>query len=309
MPFRRTSIDSNQRTGFYSPKRSRVVGSRVVGYDSDALVYINAVEAADGQALEGSVKDAYNTFVVGCKSDGIWNAIKASCIMAGARTLSGALTPLVGVAPSGFNLASGTYSRVTGLKGDGAAMYLDSNRNNNVDPQNSKHLSVWVSAQVNPTGSFNYVYLGTQWDLTGSSFIGRSGAGARALYASINSLTATASGVSTTLPGFYGANRSSSSTVNFRIPYGQFNAGVTSQTPRNETISIFRGGLGAVYAPQTLSFYSIGESLDLALLDSRVDRLVNDIAFSINTGLSPTAYNINTLKYVNRGYAAGGSLS
>jgi hypothetical protein len=28
MPFRRTSIDSNQRTGFYSPKRSRVVGSR-----------------------------------------------------------------------------------------------------------------------------------------------------------------------------------------------------------------------------------------------------------------------------------------
>jgi hypothetical protein len=31
MPFRRTSIDSNQRTGFYSPKQSRVVGSRSVG--------------------------------------------------------------------------------------------------------------------------------------------------------------------------------------------------------------------------------------------------------------------------------------
>lgn len=30
MPFRRTSIDSNQRTGFYSPKLSRVVGSRQV---------------------------------------------------------------------------------------------------------------------------------------------------------------------------------------------------------------------------------------------------------------------------------------
>jgi hypothetical protein len=35
MPFSRTSIDSNQRTGFYSPKRSRVVGSRVVGATSD----------------------------------------------------------------------------------------------------------------------------------------------------------------------------------------------------------------------------------------------------------------------------------
>ena len=33
MPFRRTSIDSNQRTGFYSPKRSRVVGSRIVARD------------------------------------------------------------------------------------------------------------------------------------------------------------------------------------------------------------------------------------------------------------------------------------
>jgi hypothetical protein len=33
MPFRRTSIDSNQRTGFYSPKRSRVVGSQRL--DSD----------------------------------------------------------------------------------------------------------------------------------------------------------------------------------------------------------------------------------------------------------------------------------
>lgn len=31
MPFRRTSIDSNQSTGFYSPKRSRVVGSRTIG--------------------------------------------------------------------------------------------------------------------------------------------------------------------------------------------------------------------------------------------------------------------------------------
>jgi hypothetical protein len=36
MPFRRTSIDSNQRTGFYSPKLSRVVGSRrVVATDPD----------------------------------------------------------------------------------------------------------------------------------------------------------------------------------------------------------------------------------------------------------------------------------
>jgi hypothetical protein len=45
-----------------------------VTYDADAAVYIAAVEAADGQALETAVKDAINAFVVGCKTDGTWNA-------------------------------------------------------------------------------------------------------------------------------------------------------------------------------------------------------------------------------------------
>ena len=78
-----------------------------VAYDTDAAAYITAVETADGQALETAVADAINAFVVGCKADGIWDAIKASCIMAGARTLNGALVPLVGLGkplPSGLQL-------------------------------------------------------------------------------------------------------------------------------------------------------------------------------------------------------------
>lgn len=40
MPFRRTSIDSNQRTGFYSPKLSRVVGSRFsLSFSISAISY------------------------------------------------------------------------------------------------------------------------------------------------------------------------------------------------------------------------------------------------------------------------------
>ena len=79
----------------------------VAAYDPDAQSYITAVEAADGQALEVGVRDAINAFVVGCKSDGIWAAIKAACIMAGARTLAGALVPLVGTAPTNNNLWRG----------------------------------------------------------------------------------------------------------------------------------------------------------------------------------------------------------
>ena len=113
-------------------------------YD-DTTSYIAAVEAADGQALEDSIKTAYTDFIVGCKADGIWNAIKASCILAGARTLNGALVPLVGTAPTNFNFVSGDYIRKTGLRGNGTTKYLNSNRSNNSDPQNNTHLSVNVT--------------------------------------------------------------------------------------------------------------------------------------------------------------------
>jgi hypothetical protein len=104
MPIRRTSNKSSYDSGFYNPEVYSDVGSRrIFEFDSNALTYINAVEAADGQALELNVKLVINDFVVGCKADGIWDAIKASCILAGARTLPGALVPLVGSAPTDFN--------------------------------------------------------------------------------------------------------------------------------------------------------------------------------------------------------------
>jgi hypothetical protein len=55
--------------------------SNVFTYDEDAGNYIQAVETADGQALEPATRKAINSFVIGCKQDGIWTAIKASCIL------------------------------------------------------------------------------------------------------------------------------------------------------------------------------------------------------------------------------------
>jgi hypothetical protein len=63
--------------------------SSVFTYDEDAGNYIQAVETADAQALEPATRKAINNFVIGCKQDGIWTAIKAGCILAGARTLPG----------------------------------------------------------------------------------------------------------------------------------------------------------------------------------------------------------------------------
>ena len=46
-------------------------------YDTDASNYIDAVEVADTLALETATRYAINNFVIGCKQDGIWPAIKA----------------------------------------------------------------------------------------------------------------------------------------------------------------------------------------------------------------------------------------
>jgi hypothetical protein len=281
MPIRQTSNRSSYDSGFYNPEVYSNVGSRVVGYDFDALVYINAVEAADGQALEGSVKDAYNTFVVGCKSDGIWNAIKASCIMAGARTLSGALVPLVGVAPSGFNLASGTYSRVNGLKGDGAAMYLNSNRLSSADPQDNRHIAVFVTTGDTLASVGTYIAGGA----SGYAGILRS--------PSVNALVSYVSNDSQNLiipsqgntVGFKGVVRSSATTISGRSGgVVAFSGGIPSRADTSSrTISVFAQTYTSVnlYSNSRMTYYSIGEYLDLNKLDARVSGLMVAISGAI----------------------------
>jgi hypothetical protein len=107
----------------------RLANTYTLPDDADAVAYIAAVEAADGQALETATRMAINSFVKGCKADGIWPAIKASCILAGARTLAGALVPLVGTGPTNVGpFVSGDYDRKTGLGNpSNTTKYLNSN--------------------------------------------------------------------------------------------------------------------------------------------------------------------------------------
>jgi hypothetical protein len=176
--------------------------------DADATAYLAAVQAADGQVLEPAVRLAVNSFVKGCKNDGIWNAIKASCILAGARTRLGALTPLAGTAPTSFNFADGDYNRKTGLVGDGSTKYLDSNRNNNADPQNSKHLAVWIS--THHTRNQLRADIGMGGPNNGSSQLATS---TTARLYRINFTSDPGVSDVSTATGFWGASRASSSSI------------------------------------------------------------------------------------------------
>jgi len=253
--------------------------------DSDAAAYITAVETADGQALEEKVKIAIDNFVLGCKADGIWSAIKASCILAGARTLSGALVPLAGTAPTNEGpFDSGDYNRKTGL-GDASntSKYLNTNRNNNADPQNSKSLCVYVSS----TGGDTFPLIASDvYNTPGFSIIAR--LGTNSLGCGINSQSAFGVFGAQFATGFSGASRSSSSSIDYRLNTSNLqlitgSVNSTSAAPHNSNINLLTTTINGIryYASSRISFYSIGEALDLAALDTRVSNLITAIGAAI----------------------------
>ena len=236
--------------------------------DVDARQYIINVEEQDGQSLESGVRTAISDFVVGCKTDGIWDAIKASCILAGARTLDGALVPLVGGAPTNFNFVSGDYDRETGLVGDGSTKYLGSSRNNTEDPQDNTHHAVYASI-VDSGSTGRYIEAG------GFRYIeSRSGE----LTTRVNDTTSAVTSSSNNA-GFIGVSRSSLASYILRASGSDSTKVVTSnQYPTNE-VTVF--GSGSNKSSSRIAFYSIGEPLDLAALDTRVSNLITAIGAAI----------------------------
>ena len=243
----------------------------ITAFDPDAATYIEAVEAADEQTLEAGVKLAIDGFVTGCKADGIWDAIKASCILAGARTLNGALVPLAGDAPTNFNFVSADYDRVTGLKGDGSTKYLDSNRNNNADPQNSQHLALFRTEPSSTSGGD----IGCGLSDAGASHIATRSSDILTRNRSGNFASRGDSSTSVTL-GLLAMNRSSSTSYTLRIGAEVFNISRSSRAPMNANILVF-GRNGEAQSDMRAAFYSIGEAIDLAALDARVSTLMTEI--------------------------------
>jgi hypothetical protein len=231
--------------------------------DQDAATYIAAVEAQDQQPLELEIKDAIHTFVAGCKTDGIWADIKACAILCGARTLDGALIALVGTNPTNNNFVSGDYSRALGLKST-ATQWLDANRNNNADPQDDQHMAFFSTQRSTNTG-----FIGAGLNVTGATSIAT---------AAMRNRNSTGEAGRGSTPGFYGMSRDNGSDYLFK-ENGALAQTITraSQVPLNQTITVFRRNAGSADGNSTLAFYSIGEALDLTLLEKNVTRMIGAI--------------------------------
>lgn len=250
-------------------------------FDPDARDYILRVEAADGERLESQVRGAINDFVLGCKADGTWTSIVTSCIMAGARTVAGAITPLRGNAPTNNNFVSGDYSRTLGLLGNDSNKYLATGYNNNDTtnfPQNNCHISCFVSATN--TDNNAGIFVGTTNAIGSFLYIGHLTIN-RTLFK--NRTTVNTRTVALPAVGFQGISRDGASSLFSR----QTTSGGTisdlsqttiSATPASQLYGVFASGAGSGPTSARLSFYSIGKSLTLSSLDSRVTTLMNTLA-------------------------------
>jgi hypothetical protein len=250
-----------------------ILNDRFTGIsEPEVKTYIDAVEQADGQLIEYEVANAINDFVRGCKNDAIWDAIKACCILAGARTLDGALKPLKGAAPTSFNFVSGDYNRKTGLIGNGSNKYLNINRNNNTDPQNNRHLSVYKTQTTFP--NLNRVFIGDGAFINSSMLLHNQN---NTFAYSSSSSEAVLSNVSGTF--LLGVSRNTSTTITCRNNNSTTSHSVNSTSPGNYSMGVFAGpsnvGSTILGSDVRIRFYSAGTSLNLALLDTRVTTLMN----------------------------------
>jgi len=248
-------------------------------FDPDARDYILRVEAADGERLESQVRGAINAFVLGCKADGIWTSLVASCIMAGARTVAGAITPLVGNAPTNNNFVIGDYSRTLGLLGNASNKYLATGYNNNDTtnfPQNNSHMSCYVSASQTTNSG---VFVGTSIGIGSKFFFNHN---TTTTIIARNRALATSGSLAQAPLGFQGISRNNSATFDVRLTgslgVGSGTQSAASSTPTNELIGVFATGAGLTHTSARMSFYSIGKSLTLSSLDSRVTTLMTTLA-------------------------------
>jgi hypothetical protein len=261
----------------------KLLRPRATGYtatDADARAYVAAVRTADGQPLESNVAKAIDNFVLGCKTDGTWDAITHCALLAGPRTIAGCCVALKGTAPTSNAFVAGDYNRKTGLIGSTAnTKFLNTNVNNNTFAQDNFHMSVEVHT-VQTSGS-NLVMMGA----------GASGTGASEIFSSGNALqfrnqngSAQSPGAATdTTTGLIGSTRSGSSTFTMRYGANSGGAGTrTSAAPFNGTIHVFRtSSFSTLFSNARLRWYSMGANIDFALLRTRLITLYADIAAAI----------------------------
>ncbi len=165
------------------------------------------------------------------------------------------------------------------MLGNDSNKYLATGYNSNDTtnfPQNNSHISCYVSAsQTDAAGTLaGGINLGTVGKIS-LHYATATQIGAR-------NRGVAASTVALAPIGFQGSTRNNSANFSrrFTTSSGISEAVITSPsgTPISELFGVFGAGSGSNFSNARMSFYSIGKSLTLSSLDSRVTTLMNTLA-------------------------------
>lgn len=237
--------------------------------------YIAAVEAADGARLEPAVLSAMVSFAN-------WRIPLggACCILAGARTLSGALVPLVGPAPTGINLVAGDYDRRR-LQLNGTTKAVNTNYSNNSMPQNSRHAAVNLfSAYTGNPSAANFL-VGSQassghttmWHPATNNII-------RA-FCSDGASQERNIGSNVLAPGLFGVFRSASSSYDIFIAGTAEAKTSASVSPADFLIHVGSSDTPGFFSAIATNLYSAGPHINSSDLNSRTVSLTSALATAL----------------------------
>jgi hypothetical protein len=234
--------------------------------DADAVTKILLTQDADKAYLEKSIIDALDAFYKGLKDDGTWNNITAAQYMAGAVGFLGAMVPIKG-SPTASNPGGQLYSRTQGIKGD-RVFTVDSNVPGGSLPQNSFSLGVDITEQatVDQTG-----YIGHGAGVAGASNIYRWSS----TILRFRSRNTSSNDAGSPVLGFVGSSRNSATEFITRV--GGTNATQTrdSSTPAAGDVFVFSAAsaTGSSLSDARLRFWWVGQDINMALLQSRLETL------------------------------------
>ncbi len=244
-----------------------------IALEPETRTWKNLVEFADGQLLEDGVVTSVDRFVRLAKEFAIWDKIGACCLLAGARTLNGCLVPLKGTAPSNIGFTGSDYNRKTGLLGNGSK-YLNSNQKANATPQDDNHVCAWKS---DATSESNPYWVGAVLSgLTTAVIVGQNG-----FYNNSSSFALSSSSVA----GLHGTARSSSGSFFYKRP-NSTTASTSNASSGTVNLDHFifaynLAGTATAIASSRLAFYSIGNFVDLSILDILVAKLLTEVSAAI----------------------------
>jgi hypothetical protein len=196
--------------------------------------------------------------------------------MAGARTLSGALVPLAGTAPTNYNFVSGDYSRKLGLLGDGSSKYLNTQYNSaTFFQQNNNHISVYATSAPSSSAT-GKIFIGNILSVQSRMILSKGTSNEFNVKLSSSTTTSIASEGITT--GFKGGARNGLNTAIGRTSQSNTSIVTTSsQITGTQLMGVFATGSGTVFSDARMSFYSMGTYLNLSLLDTRITTLMTTL--------------------------------